>query len=473
MRTTPPADQSIRSYLDELDASGDLLRVSDPVDPAFGISALLALVDGGPAVVFDEVDGHDLRVVGNLLSTRERVGRALGVAEDDVLDALLRCVHDRRPAVLVESGPVQEVVESDVDLRALPVPRFFEKETGAYVTAGMILARDPLTGRGNASFARLRVDGPDHAFIGIAPNHHLARMARAAAEAGAGPLEAAVVIGAHPAIQLAACLYLDLGDDELDHAAALLGEPVRVVAAESLDLVVPADAELVIEGTIHVDAPIHEGLVSEFHGMYEDYGDGFTFRASCITRRSDAMFQVVQPGWFREHLYLAALPIAAGLKAHIAAVVPSVHDVAVTEGGAGRTSVVVSLRDPKPGQAKRVMFACWSAVSIVKSVTVVDADIDVWDPVQVDWARHSRVRLERDLLLVPGAGADRSEPMEAGGLVTKVGLDATATPGDRVEGFDLAVPPAAHVAAARAWLAANAPGVPVEHPWFRDPAVRG
>jgi 2,5-furandicarboxylate decarboxylase 1 len=466
MRATPPADQSIRSYLRELEDSGDVLRVDRTVDARFGISSMLALVDGGPAVVFEHVAGNEMPVVGNLLSTRERVARAIGVATPDLLDALVGCVAERQPSEIVESGPVHEVVDTRPDLGLLPVPTFFEKETGPYITAGMILARDPVSGRGNASFARLRIDGASEAFVGIAPNHHLARMARAAAELGS-TLEVAVVIGAHPAIQLAACLYLDYGDDELDHAAALLGEPVRLVAACTVDLLVPADAELVIEGTIDVGSPVYEGFVSEFHGMYEDYGHGATFRASCVTRREDAVFQVVQPGWFREHLYLAALPIAAGLKARIAAVVANVSDVAVVEGGAGRTSVVVSLKDARPGQARRVMFACWAAVSIVKTVTVVDDDIDVWDPVQVDWARSSRVRMERDLLLVPEAGADRSEPMESAGLVTKVGLDATRTPGDRAEGFDLAVPPAAEVAQARAWLSEHAPHVEVDHPWFR------
>jgi 2,5-furandicarboxylate decarboxylase 1 len=463
---TPPADQSIRSFLAELESTGELLHVERSVACEFGISSFLALTDDGPALVFDDVAGHDLPVAGNLLSSRARIGRALGVPSGDVLDSLVSAVHRPVLPVHVDEAPCQEVVEPEVRLDRLPVPQFFEQETGPYITAGMIIARDVITGRGNASFARLKVLSATEAFIGIAPNHHLARMARRAAEAGR-PFEIAVVIGAHPAIQLAACLYLDLGDDELENAGALLGEPVRLAPAVSVGLDVPADAELIIEGTLHPDRPVHEGWVSEFHGMYEDYGDGITFTATAITRRRDAIFQVIQPGYFREHLYLAAVPIAAGLKAALARVVPNVVDVAVVESGAGRTQVVVSLHEPKRGQPKRAMFACWAAVSIVKQVTVVDDDIDVWDPVQVEWAKATRLRAERDLVLVEGVAADRSEPMERDGMVTKIGFDATRNPGDRVEGFEVALPPAAELDAARTWLMANHPEALGTHPWVR------
>ena len=159
--------------------------------------------------------------------------------------------------VKVASGRVQEVVTLDAPLAALPVPRFFERESRPYITAGVILARDPSTGRGNASFARFAILDGRTAMVGIAPNHHLALFSRRAAEAGR-TLEIAVVIGAHPAIQLAACLYLGVGDDELDCAGSLLGRPVDVVPAKTVDLMVPADAELVLEGRIDA-APADRG----------------------------------------------------------------------------------------------------------------------------------------------------------------------------------------------------------------------
>jgi UbiD family decarboxylase len=448
--------QSIRPFLTELEAAGDLLRIAKPVDPHFELSAFLSAADAGPAVLFESVAGSDLRIVGNLLNGRARIAAALGIEINEIMPRIHQAIREPVKPVRVADGLAQQHVELEAPLAALPAPSFFERESRPYITAGVILARDPESGLGNASFARFAILDGKTAMVGIAPNHHLALFSRRAAAAGK-VLEIAVVLGAHPAIQLAACLYLGVGDDELECAGCLLGRPVDVVPALTVDLMVPADAEIVLEGTIDASHPIEEGFVSEYHGMYENYGSGVLATFSALTRRDDAIFQVIEPGYHREHIYLGALPIAASLFNAIATVIPNVRDVAVTEAGAGRTDVVIQITEPRPGQARRAMFAVFAAVSIVKRVTVVDADIDPWDAIAVDWARTNRMKLERDLLLIPNAGTDRSEPMEQGGLVTKVGFDATAKANDRVEGVDRALPPAAYRQAAKDWFIENLP----------------
>ena len=448
--------QSMRAFLLRLEAQSQLLRIAKPVDPEFEVSAFLSLVDAGPAVLFEELIGSPLRVMGNILNSRSRVALALGVAPFEISATLHKSIRNPVKPVVVGAGPAQEMLISTAPLAGLPVPRFFEREQRRYITAGVILARDPTTGRGNASYARFAVLDETTAMVGIAPNHHLAVFARRAAELGRS-LEIAVVIGAHPAIQLAACLYLGVGDDELECAGALLGEPVQVAPCRTVDLRAPVGAEIVLEGVIDWTQPIEEGFVSEYHGMYERYGPGCLATFSARTQREDAIFQVIEPGYHREHIYLGALPIAASLLQAVAAVVPNVIDVAVTEAGAGRTDVVVQIDGPRPGQARRAMFAVFAAVSIAKRVTVVDADVDPWNVAAVEWARINRMRYERDLLVIPGAGADRSEPMEEGGMVTKIGFDATARAADRAEGVEKATPPPAALQAARAWLERTLP----------------
>ncbi len=456
--------QSIRPFLERLEQDGELLRIPKPVDREFEISAFLSAADAGPALLFEKVNGSALRVAGNLLNSRARIAQALGIQPAEIVPRIHRAIREPVNPVKVAAGRVHEVVVTDNPLGVLPVPRFFEREARHYITAGVIVARDPQTGKGNASFARFAIHDGKTAMVGIAPNHHLALFSRRAAEAGRA-LEIAVVIGAHPAIQLAACLYLGVGDDELECAGSLLGAPVNVVKAKTVDLMVPADAEIVLEGTIDARQPVEEGFVSEYHGMYEGYGPGFRTTFSALTHAKDAIYQAIEPGYHREHIYLGALPIAASLRSAIAAVVPNVRDVAVTEAGAGRTDIVVQIEAPRPGQARRAMFAAFAAVSLVKRVTVVDADIDPWDAVAVEWARVHRMKLERDLLLVPHAGTDRSEAMEDGGLVTKAGFDATAKAGDRVEGIDRALPPAAHREAAKRWFTESLP--PSRRQWLK------
>lgn len=433
-------DQSCRSFLGQLAERGELLVVDEEIDPHFDLSALFSLTHDTHAVRANRIKGSSLPAFGNLLSDRNRIGLALGVTPDKILDTLLTAVQKPVAPVLVADAPVQQEQVSEDVLAGLPVPTFFAKETGPYISAGMMLAVDPETGRGNASYARLKILNSSEAMIGIAPNHHLAVIARKAAAMGK-PLPFAVVLGAHPAIQLAACLYLGLGDDEMHCAGALLGEPVRVARCLTSDVLVPADAEIVLEGFIHPDKPIPEGYVSEYHGMYEDYGSGVLATFHRMTRRSDAMFQVIEPGYHAEHIYLGAIPIAASLKAQLSRSILNLGDVAVTASGSGRNNVVVQIHNPRPGQARRAMAICWGAVSIIKNITIVDGDVDPWDTEAVELAKATRMRAERDILIVQDLPADRSEPQEAGGMVTKVGYDATIRPSDRKEGFDKALPP--------------------------------
>jgi 2,5-furandicarboxylate decarboxylase 1 len=445
-------DQSCRPMLKRLAAQGELLVVDEEIDPVHDLSALLSLTHDSMALRANRIKGHDMPVFGNLLLSRERIAMGINVATDDIQSALLASVKTPVPPLLVENAPVQALSFEGGVLARLPVPTFFEKETGPYISAGMMIAVDPETGLGNASYARLKILSPTEALIGIAPNHHLAIMARKAAAMGR-PLPFAVVLGAHPAIQLAACLYLGLGDDEMHCAGALLGEPVRVAKCQTSDIRVPADAEIVIEGFIHADKPVNEGLVSEYHGMYEDYGVGVLATFGHMTMRSDAMFQVIEPGYHAEHIYLGAIPIAASIKSQLVRSILNVGEVAVTAAGAGRNNVVVQIHNPRLGQARRAMAICWGAVSIIKNITIVDGDVDPWDTEAVELAKATRMRAERDILIVTDLPADRSEPQEAGGMVAKVGYDATCHAGDRKEGFDKALPPQASYDRMRSVLA--------------------
>jgi 4-hydroxy-3-polyprenylbenzoate decarboxylase len=343
------------------------------------------------------------------------------------------------PTRLLASGACQEVVE-DVDFRTLPIPRFFERETGDYITAGVIIATDVLTGERNLSFARFKVLDDTRAMLGVSPNHHLGKMARRAEAAGM-TLPIAVAIGTHPAIMLAACLYLGFGDDELECAGRLLNAPIDVVEATTSANLVPADAEIILEGVVRPAESVEEGLVSEFHGHYHDYGRGLIVDFSRLTRRRDALFQTIVPGLHQEHLLLGAVAIAAGLRAQLQRIAPEVVDVAVPDTGAGRTTAVIAVNALTPGRARQLMMACMSSVALIKQVTIVDASIDPWNTDAVEWARVFHARPERDFLIIPDARTDRSDPLSRELTLGKLGIDATAKTGERAEGWGFAQVP--------------------------------
>ena len=450
--------QSMRAFLSALRAAGDLVTISQPVRLEYEVAGCLAETDSGPALHFTRVEGTSgaswMPIVGNLLNSLPRLAVGLGSTLEEMQTALIAGIEKPLAHRVVSSAPCQEQIIAEPSLAdELPIPRFFEKEAGPYITAGAIVAKDRLSGHTNLSIARLMPLGGNRAFVGIAPNHHLAVLARAAHARGE-KLDIAVCIGNHPAVLVAACLYLGLGEDELPIAGALLGEPLEVVHCAQSGLLVPAHCECVLEGALDAGEPFMEGPVSEFHGMYEDYGAGIVATFSRLTRRRDAIFQVILPGYHPEHCLLGGVAIAAGLLRAIRSAVPSVCKVAVGVGGAGRLHAVVALRAPRPGEARKAMFAVWAAVNLIKRVTIVDDDIDPWDAIQVEWAHATRAKPERDFVIVPGVRADRSEPLEQNGTIGKLGIDATRKQGDRAD-WELAVPPEPALARAREILREN------------------
>lgn len=457
-RETTDSRQSMRAFLSALEDAGDLVTIPQPVDLDYEIAACLAEAAGGPALRFSHVrrraNVHAMPVVGNLLNSLPRFAAALRGGTEPIQAALIAAIEKPLSHRVVASAPCQQDIVAEPALAAeLPIPRFFEKEAGPYITAGAIVARDRVSGFTNLSIARLMPLDGNRAFVGIAPNHHLAVLARAAHARGE-KLDIAVCIGNHPAVLIAACLYLGLGDDELPIAGALLGEPLEVVRCTQSDLLVPAHCECVLEGSLDAGEPFTEGPVSEFHGMYENYGVGIVATFARLTRRRDAIFQVVLPGYHPEHCLLGGVAIAAGLFRVVRNAVPSICEVAVGLGGAGRLHAVVALRAPRAGESRKAMFAVWAAVNLVKQVIVVDDDIDPWDGLQVEWATATRVKPDRDFVIVPAVRADRSEPLEHDGTITKLGIDATRREGDRLD-WALAQPPAAALARAREILREN------------------
>jgi 2,5-furandicarboxylate decarboxylase 1 len=424
-------DQSMRALVAALEGTGDLDRIKRPVDLRFELAAVLSLRRHGRAQLFERVANHAMPVIGNFLNARERFARGLGIGHESLQACCVSALRAPIPPSISDKGPVQEIVHDAVgDLGALiPVPTWFEREGGPYITAGVIVAKDAETGRRNVSIARLRLEGGARLMAGIARNHHLYRLAQRAKALGR-PLEIAVAIGNHPAVLLASQMYVELGDDEFAIAGGLLGEPVRLVTCKTVNLEVPADAEIVLEGVLRPDVLIDEGPVSEFPGFYVSYGAGLGVDIACVTHRADAIYQAILPGLAPEHCLLGAIAIEAVIARTLERVIPSVRGVHVTDGGMGRLHAIITMHRPARGEGKRAVLLAMGEVNLLKLVIVVDDDIDAQDWTQVEWALAARFRGDEDLIVVPGAKADRCDPVQEGGIVTKIGLVATTRPGD-------------------------------------------
>jgi len=434
----------MRALLAKLEACGELRRVKRSVDPRFELASVLSLRKDGPAQLFEHVLGHAIAVVGNLLNSRERIAQALGVARTELHGFCVAALRSPIAPAVASQAPMQAVEHRrDIDLaKLLPVPTWFEREAGPYISAGVIVAKDPETGARNVSIARLRLEGGARLMAGIAHNHHLYRLAQKAKALGRR-LEVAVAIGNHAAVLLASQMYLDLGEDELAIAGALLREPLRLIRCRTVDVEVPAEAEIVLEGELRPDELIEEGPVSEFPGFYVSYGPGLAVDIGCVTHRADAVYQAILPGFAPEHCLLGAVAIEAVLSHALQRVIPCVRRVLVTDGGMGRLHAIISMHRPALGEGKRALLLAMGQVNLLKLVIAVEADIDPEDWTQVEWSLAARFRAREDLIVLPGVKADRCDPVHESATVTKIGMVATTRPGDGAAGSrsELASPP--------------------------------
>jgi UbiD family decarboxylase len=423
--------QDLRSFLDLVKRTrpADFQMVSRPVDPAYEITALVAKLEKEgrrrPVLLFEHVNGTAFPVLTNLHASRSRLAAAINAAPDRMLPTYLRAMERPLPPRVVATGPVKEVVRrgGDVDLGALPQIVHHERDAGPYLTAAISFARDPSSETWNCAYNRLMLQGRDRTSIHLTLGKHLWEFHRIA-EARGEPLPVAFAIGVHPAIALGALAIGSIDEDERAIMGALLGEPLELVKCETSDVLVPAHAELVLEGEILPAARVAEGPFGEFTGYSLGERQREIVRYTAITHRRDAMFQDIAVAHL-DHLLLSTIPMEANLYRAVRAMVPSVKAVRVP----GPFTCYVSIEQRLPGQAKNAIMAVLGADLYMKRVVVVDHDVDVFDDRQVNWALATRCQPDRDITIVTNArGSDLDPSTREDGYTAKWGVDATAKP---------------------------------------------
>jgi 2,5-furandicarboxylate decarboxylase 1 len=414
---------SLRSWLDRLAAS-DRLAVARPgLALEFEIAAVAKRLDGRQASFFPSPSGHAIPVVSGLVSGRAWMAEALGVAPRDLLARFEAAAAAPVPWREIRDAAVQEIVHRSVDLtRLLPVPTHNEHDSGPYITAGLLIARNPATGVQNVSIHRCQVSGPDRIGALLLPRHTLHFYE--AAEAAREPLEIAIVIGVDPATLLASQAIVPLDQDELEIAGALHGAPLEVVKCITNQVRVPAGAEIVIEGRLLPGERAAEGPFGEFPQYYGERADRHVIAVDAVTHRRRPIFHTIVGGGL-EHLLLGAIPREATLLGTLRRQFPGVLDVHLSPGGVCRYNLFVQFQQRQEGEARNVILGALAAHYDVKQVTVVDPDVDIHRPAEVEWAVATRCQPDRDLIVIPRTQASKLDPSTDAGVGAKLGIDAT------------------------------------------------
>jgi len=419
----PRSVSTLRDWLDHLAARDRLAVIRPDISLKFELAAIAKRLDGRKATMFPRPGGHAMPVVSGLVSDRQWIADAMGVEPGEMLSRFQDAMRNPLPWKETKSAPVQEVVHRDIDIgRQLPLPTHNEHDKGAYITAGLCIARNPVTGVQNVSLHRLQLSGRNRLGALLLPRH--THMFFEMAEQIGQPLDVAIVIGVDPLTLLSSQAIAPIDFDELTIAGALHGTALPVVKCLTNELRVPAESEIVVEGRVLPNVRELEGPFGEFPQYYSEPAKRHVIEVTAITHRRDAIFHTIVGGGL-EHLLLGGIPREATLLAHLRRSFPNVRDVHLAAGGVCRYHLYVKIAKREEGEAKNVMMGAFAGHYDVKQVIVVDEDVDINNPTEVEWAVATRFQADRDLVVVPNSQGSKLDPSTRNGVGAKMGLDAT------------------------------------------------
>jgi 2,5-furandicarboxylate decarboxylase 1 len=417
---------SMRQWLARLAQTGRLAVAAPRVELKHRLAAIAKRLDGKQAVWFPQPGGHTVPVVSGLVASRAWIAEAMGVAESGLLARFSDAVANPTPwrEVSRADALAQQVVHERFDLRDLfPIPTHSEHDSGPYISAGLLIARNPKTGIQNVSINRVQVLQGARLQALLLPRH-LAAFHRIA-ESSNEPLDVAIVIGVDPMTLLASQAITPIDFDELTVAGSLLGAPLEVVKCLGSEVRVPATAEIVIEGRLLPSVREQEGPFGEFPKYYSERDAREVIEVTRVTHRRDPIYHTIVPAEM-EHLLLGAIPREASLLLHLKRSFPNVTDVHLGVGGTCRYHLYVQMKKHREGEPKNVIMGAFGGHYDIKKVVVVDQDVNVHDPVEVEWATATRFQPDRDLVVVSEAQGSPLDPStHDGGIGAKWGLDAT------------------------------------------------
>ena len=423
--------KDLRTFIAQVESTHpeEIARVTKPISPRYEITALLTQLERSkrfPLLFCEKVNGSDAPVVINVQVSRKLMAFALDCRTDELAAAFSARQSQPISPVELSAAPVHEVVRLDeeVDLTRVPLLTHYDVNAAPYITAGIVVAADPDTGVRNTSYNRLMLAGKRELRIFMAVGRHLWTLHNKA-EGRGEPLPIAIVIGVHPLFSLGAQAFTPSTEDEYAVIGGMMGEPLRVAKAKTVPILIPADAEMIIEGRILPHIRREEGPFGEFTGHAVSKDDRQVIEVTAITHRKNYIFQDVHAG-YTEHKLMGAVPREAALIKAVRQTVPTVKNVCMPVSGNCRFHAYVSIAKRTPGQAKNAICAAFAADMLLKHVIIVDDDIDVFDEEQVLWAVSNRFQADRGLVVISNAQGSELDPSAGpGGVNAKMGLDAT------------------------------------------------
>jgi len=449
----------LREFIRKLDGEGELARINQEISPILEMTEIADRVvkSGGKAILFENPKGYDIPVLMNAFGTERRMKMALEVQNLEDIGERLVSLTKVRPTSLIESlksvgvlkeltpfmpkkvkkGVCKEVVMDEPDLEKFPILKCWPEDAGRFITLPVVITRSPETGELNAGMYRMQVFDKKTTGMHWQIHKHGALHFKQLAEKGEDRLEVAVAIGVEPSVLYASTAPLPENISEFMFAGFIRKERVKMVECESVDLEVPANAEIVLEGYVELDELRTEGPFGDHTGYYTPPEPYPVFHITTITHREDPIYHATVVGkppmedkWLAKTTERAFLPIIKMINSEIV-------DINLPTEAAFHNLAIISIRKRYPGHAKKAMFALWGMgmLSLTKIVIVVDDDVNVHNINEVLWAVTSRFDPARDVVIIPDAPVDSLDHSTyMPNLGGKLGIDATVK--WKEEGFE-------------------------------------
>ncbi len=423
---------AFRDYLQHLEAQNKLVRVSAPISTDYEIAAVLKKLEPKP-VMFENVDGSAFRVLGNLFCSKAAFADYFDIPAREIIPTLAGAIDHHRPPDVVDRAPCQEIVHPRPDLDQLPMLRHCEHDGGNYISSGVVIARHPIHGL-NVDFHRCMQISKTEMAMRVVRGRHFDSFLKEL-----GRVEVAVCVGCPPSVLAAAATSVALGINELEIANAL--EPFSIVRAKTVDVYVPAEAEFILEGTVYRDRRHAEGPFVDLTETYDVVRQEPVFEINAITHRKDAIWQALLPGGL-EHKVLMGMPREPTIFKRVNQVVKCL-DVNVDPGGCSWLHAIVQIEKQAEQDGLAAIQAAFAGHSSCKHVFIVDQDIDIYNPQEVEWAMATRFQGNKQMLVKEGEPGSSLDPSAESGsyLTTKIGFDLTKPLITRGKSFERAAFP--------------------------------
>jgi len=432
----------LREWIKKCEEMGELKRIKGEVDWDLELSHIAKLNEekGGPALLFEKVKGYDSPVLTSACTTTKRLALIMGAPPESTLVDLMRewvkRGENKIPPRWVETAPCKEnkMMGDEVDLTKFPVPKFYPRDGGRYFgTAVFVITKDPHTDWVNLGTYRLQLLGKNILGTQFIKGKHADIMLKKYQAMGE-PMPVAAVVGADPLLFLVGAARLSAFESEYDFAGAIRGEPVEVVKGETVDLPIPASAEIVVEGEVDANEFHPEGPFGEYTGYYSGVGTDMRnfIKVRCVTYRNNPIFWATTVGRAVTDTHMTmALTYGATLWQQLVDMrIPGLKAVYCPPEGSGRMLAIISIKQMYPGHANQVLTAAISTemgAYGLKTVIVVDDDIDPWDLPRVLWALSFRAQPNRCEIIKRGRSTplDPSLPINERDITGRLLIDAT------------------------------------------------